>query len=398
MSKRLFLVAVLVLLVGYCTRAFAQTAINPQSPITRGEALALVINANPANLKRVQWYASHMPPMPLFYDVDQRQPVAPYIEVAFEQGIIEGNKERLFHPNDYMKEEEAIALVTHYKEVTVNSDSVYLTISKASDSSWLDRVVSEAKDNAIALPFPLHPGSFILRQELFSMMTSAGIDQPQNLVASVIPVTTPLPTNVYNPPVSAGSLPITGNSAVKTVTPVAAQSATQRTYRPVAYVAQVNAQAPSDAQPASASPYLSAKSFAITLPSLGIKDLTIAHPADFSHDGLLAPLKNGLGHLFSYPGQGGKILIYGHSSGYPWDVSKFTKIFRQINKLKIGDKVYVTYNGQLYTYQVSYKQTVDATDTSAYAQGGTEELILYTCWPPDSIKQRYLVHLVPVAN
>ena len=90
-------------------------------------------------------------------------------------------------------------------------------------------------------------------------------------------------------------------------------------------------------------------------------------------------------------------MIYGHSSGYPWDLSQFTKIFRQINKLQQGDRVYVTYAGTIYTYEVTYHETVDAGDTAPFNDNGSgEELILYTCWPPDSISQRYLVHALPV--
>ncbi len=139
------------------------------------------------------------------------------------------------------------------------------------------------------------------------------------------------------------------------------------------------------------------RTFSISLPSLGINSLVVTHPSDpFSSKGLLAPLKNGVGHLFSYPGSNGKILVYGHSSSYPWDVSAYTKIFRQINKLNVGDKVYITFEGNKYTYQVTSKQAVPAKDMSAYKNGGTEELILYTCWPPDSISQRYLVHAKPI--
>ena len=135
------------------------------------------------------------------------------------------------------------------------------------------------------------------------------------------------------------------------------------------------------------------------MPSLGIKDLTITHPSDpFTHGGLLNPLKYGVGHLFAYPGSQGKILIYGHSSSYPWDVSDYTKIFRQINKLVVGDFVYVHFNGTVHTYQISSKQTVAAKDMTAYQGAGEEELILYTCWPPDSISQRYLVHAKPVGT
>jgi LPXTG-site transpeptidase (sortase) family protein len=148
----------------------------------------------------------------------------------------------------------------------------------------------------------------------------------------------------------------------------------------------------------SALPYASEKYFAISIPSIGIQDLTITHPQDpFSKNGILEPLKYGVGHLFGYPGAGGKIMVYGHSSGYPWDLSQYTKIFRQINRLNVGDRVYITYSGSLYTYEVTQKQAVDAADTSPFNDNGNgEELILYTCWPPDSISQRYLVHTLPV--
>ena len=142
----------------------------------------------------------------------------------------------------------------------------------------------------------------------------------------------------------------------------------------------------------------SSKPFAITIPSLGISDLSVIHPSDpTTSQGLLSVLQDGVGHLFSYPGAGGKIMIYGHSSGYPWDVSKYTQIFRKVNQLAQGDRVYVTYQGNLFEYQVTGKQTVPADDMSAFSGEG-EELILYTCWPPDSIKERYIVHAAPMRS
>ena len=91
-------------------------------------------------------------------------------------------------------------------------------------------------------------------------------------------------------------------------------------------------------------------------------------------------------------------MIYGHSSGYPWDVSDYTKVFRRINELNPGDKVYVTYSGTLHVYEVTHEQTIVAKNANRAFQdeGIGEELILFTCWPPDSIAQRYLVHAVPV--
>lgn len=146
--------------------------------------------------------------------------------------------------------------------------------------------------------------------------------------------------------------------------------------------------------------YVSNKSFAITMPSLNVSDLAIEHPTDATTSaGLLAPLQRGVGHLFSFPGDGGSVLVYGHSSNYPWDVSGFAKIFRNINKLKVGDKVYVTYGGKFVVYQVTGHQTVPAGDlASVTASNDGEELILYTCWPPDSTDKRYLVRAVPIGT
>ena len=90
-------------------------------------------------------------------------------------------------------------------------------------------------------------------------------------------------------------------------------------------------------------------------------------------------------------------MIYGHSSGYPWDLSKFTKIFRGINEMKVGDRVYVTFSGKLYVYQVSEKKTIPAKDKTTFEPDEHgEQLVLYTCWPPDSITNRYLVYATPV--
>ena len=149
--------------------------------------------------------------------------------------------------------------------------------------------------------------------------------------------------------------------------------------------------------PSASVPYASNQPFALTIPDLNIYDLIVSHPDDpFTKDGILEPLKVGVGHLFSYPGTGGKTMIYGHSSSYAWDLSEYTKIFRTVNQLDPGQRVYMTHNSKLYVYEVTHHSVIDAADISPFDDNGVEELILYTCWPPDSIAQRYLVHASPV--
>jgi LPXTG-site transpeptidase (sortase) family protein len=140
--------------------------------------------------------------------------------------------------------------------------------------------------------------------------------------------------------------------------------------------------------------HLSKKQFAISIPTVGISDISVIHPEKTdTQKSLLAPLDKGLGHLFSYPGEGGKVMVYGHSSTWPWVKSEFAKLFATINELKEKDPIYLTRNGNLYKYAVERSETTRATDLSAYASNtGDEALILYTCWPIGQTAQRLLVH------
>ncbi len=386
MHKRFFLLLAVVLLVGAFTRAFAQNASAPT--ITRAGAVALLVEGDPVLKARFGSIKEKMPPLPLFKDVSAEHWYAPYIETAFEAGIVLGNGAALFRPGDMVTEEEAVAFVA--RSQARRNASVAQSLQTPSSGHWFDVPLRAAVQGGLQVPNPVRLGQPMQRDAYHVLLSSAGIPDSRSLtVQSPPPVIPPTPVVVAAAPVArAPTTPIVRQPAVTTApAPVR--------YTPPSVVPVARAQ--SVVTPTAPTASVSRKNFAISMPSLGISDLTVTHPADpLSKDGLLAPLKYGVGHLFSYPGKGGKILIYGHSSSYPWDVSSYTKIFRQINKLSVGDTISVTYAGKSYTYRVTHKQTVPASDMSVYQRGGGEELILYTCWPPDSIKERYLVHASPV--
>lgn len=285
------------------------------SGITRAEAIYRLMESDPELRERVVWYRTNMPPLPLFHDVPQEDALAPYLEVAFEEGIISGNRERLFHPRDSLRIEEAHAMIQRLRG---GGDSL------------------QVGDNVIFFVQPISHESFL-----------ALLQGP----------------SPYPSPSGRGNLPPAGRPTVPTTIP---------------------------APPADL--------FAITLPTLGIERLTVTHPKDpLTHAGILEPLKNGVGHLFGFPGGGGKVFIYGHSSGYPWDLSEYTRIFRKVNRLTVGDPIHIAYQGQRFTYQVTGKERVLANDLRLFQEDGEEEeLILYTCWPPDSTSERLLVRARPV--
>lgn len=338
----------------------------PERPLNRAEALKIVLRLQRSTQDLVARYQGNLPAMPLFWDTDQSQWYAPYVEAAFEKSFITGYPDGSLRPGQMLRVEEAVALLLRsigQDRAAADAPADLSPFIENRSGEWFTGIINEAiRMNLVMHVGRLRLGATITRGQFIDMAyrLSAVRESGGGAFSGAEPVA-PAPvaraTVVSNPP-----------SASSTVT--------------------------------GTTPYASEKYFAIAIPAIGVTDLAVTHPADpFSKDGILEPLKYGVGHLFGFPGAGGKIMIYGHSSGYPWDLSQYTKIFRGINRLNPGDRVYVTYAGSLYTYEVTQKQAVVASDTSPFNDQGTgEELILYTCWPPDSISQRYLVHALPVGS
>jgi LPXTG-site transpeptidase (sortase) family protein len=338
----------------------------PFAGLNRAEALKVVMSMRTEDKALAERMRSSLPPLPLFSDMDQTSWYASYVEAGFQRGIVRGYPDGTLRPGQLVAVEEAIALLLRaYGEQGTAGPARLSSSIENHDNQWYTPYLNAAIDRNLIMHLGvLRPGTAITRGQFFD-------------IAYRLHEITAKKITVY-----AGEEP-------RVLSPVPSASLSQRPSGAVIHVPQ----------PARvSSPYASEKYFAITMPNIGITDLAVIHPSDpFSQKGILEPLQIGVGHLFSFPGGGGKVMIYGHSSAYPWDRSQYTKIFRKINELKGGDRVYVTYDGKLHVYEVTHEQTIAASDTSAFHDNGLgEELILYTCWPPDSIAQRYLVHAVPV--
>ncbi len=337
----------------------------PYAGINRAEVLKVVLSMRSDDKAVVDRVRKNLPPLPLFSDIDQKSWYAPYVEAGFEKKIVTGYPDGSFQPARAVTVEESIALLLRaYGEKGASGAATLSPYIDNRDNQWFTPYVNSAiTKNLIMHSGKLRLGVPITRGEFFDIAYRLHqiTATQQAAFAGSEPSIVPIRTLVQRPQPTSTVISAPQPKTVDT-------------------------------------PFASQKYFAISMPSIGITDLAVIHPTDpFTSQGVLEPLQNGVGHLFSFPGGGGKILVYGHSSGFPWDKSQYTKIFRKINELKTGDKVYVTYDGKLTVYEVTYEESVPASDTSRYNDDGKgEELILYTCWPPDSISQRYLVHAVPV--
>lgn len=84
------------------------------------------------------------------------------------------------------------------------------------------------------------------------------------------------------------------------------------------------------------------------------------------------------------PGKPGNIVLGGHRTGAMMP-------FLNIDKMRKGDKIRVIVGRKTFTYTVTTKRIIKPTDVSITRQTATATLTLFTCHPPHSIKQRYVV-------
>jgi len=93
----------------------------------------------------------------------------------------------------------------------------------------------------------------------------------------------------------------------------------------------------------------------------------------------------------SLPGQTGNIYITGHSSNYVWVKSDYNSVFALLDKLVVGDQIYVNYNDVVYVYEIFDKKIVIPTDTSVLQSTNDSRLTLVTCWPVGTSLKRVVI-------
>ncbi|OGG02544.1 hypothetical protein A2Z33_01985 [Candidatus Gottesmanbacteria bacterium RBG_16_52_11] len=136
------------------------------------------------------------------------------------------------------------------------------------------------------------------------------------------------------------------------------------------------------------------RDFAIIVPAIGINAPVIAgvDPAD-TKDYNVA-LKTGVAHASTSmtPDQTGTVYLFSHSTNYEWFVKNLNAVFYLLKNLEEGQLVVVYYKGVRYTYAMREKRIVKPTKT-AYLLPDTRKksLILQTCWPPGSTRERMLI-------
>ncbi|CAN5392249.1 hypothetical protein BH10PAT4_BH10PAT4_1470 [soil metagenome] len=134
----------------------------------------------------------------------------------------------------------------------------------------------------------------------------------------------------------------------------------------------------------------------LIIPKINV-DVPVIYNVASDYDAQMAAMKNGVAHFAipgasSIPGQVGNTVLSGHSSNDLLESGDYKFIFAQLDKLNVGDSIYVNNNSKRYTYTVTKKEVVEPNEVNKLIYStSTPVLTLITCTPLGTALQRLLV-------
>lgn len=141
--------------------------------------------------------------------------------------------------------------------------------------------------------------------------------------------------------------------------------------------------------------------FSVVIPKIEAYANVIANVDTGDRDDYLDALSKGVAHAKGtyFPGQGGRIFLFSHSTDSPLNFARYNAIFYLLRKLEKGDGIIIFFADKKYVYEVIDKVVADPSDTSwlSPVKEG-EELVLMTCDPPGTTWNRLLVVARPASD
>lgn len=134
-------------------------------------------------------------------------------------------------------------------------------------------------------------------------------------------------------------------------------------------------------------------------PRLIIPKLNVDVPVAFgiSTDEVMSAMNHGVAQFSipganALPGQIGNLVITGHSAGDIYSSNPYKFIFSGLERLEVGDLIYVNYESTRYTYQLTKKEVVEPTNVEALIYDTDKPMLtLITCTPLGTSRYRLLV-------
>lgn len=141
--------------------------------------------------------------------------------------------------------------------------------------------------------------------------------------------------------------------------------------------------------------------FSVVIPKIGANARILPNIDVADEKTYLAALQKGVAHAMgtAFPGEGGHIFLFAHSTDYFWNVGTYNAVFYLLHKLDKGDEIDLFFKGQRYKYIVVETSIVDPSQVEYLTRKTDREFVtLQTCWPPGTTLKRLLVFAMRVAN
>ncbi len=140
--------------------------------------------------------------------------------------------------------------------------------------------------------------------------------------------------------------------------------------------------------------------FSLVIPKISAHADIVANVDPSNESEYDEALLKGVAHArgTNFPGQGGTIFLFAHSTNSPINVARLNAVFYLLPKLVKGDKIIVYFADKRYLYEVEEKITTSPNNTSWLSGGLGEKLILQTCTPAGTSLNRLLIIGRPVDN
>lgn len=142
-------------------------------------------------------------------------------------------------------------------------------------------------------------------------------------------------------------------------------------------------------------------SFSVVIPKIGANARVLSNIDPSDEKVYLIALKKGVAHTrgTAFPGEGGHIFLFAHSTDYFWNVGNYNAIFYLLSKLEVGDEVNLFYHNQPFAYRVIGKRIVEPSQVEYLTRKTNKEfLTLQTCWPAGTTLRRLLIFAQRVAE
>ncbi|MFH0773117.1 MAG: sortase [bacterium] len=141
--------------------------------------------------------------------------------------------------------------------------------------------------------------------------------------------------------------------------------------------------------------------FSVVIPKIGANARIIAGVDTANEREYSEALKLGVAQALgtAFPGEGGHIFLFAHSTDYWWNVSTYNAVFYLLGKLEKGDDINIFYKGERFVYRVIDSKIVNPSEVEYITRKTDKEfLTLQTCWPLGTTFKRLLVFATRVAD